>query len=293
MPSITLKDIEAHRPDVLLPPDPEFAEEYRSSVEFGRRCAAEDTVAFVAICRNAMPWLPQTLRLVEETGAMFREWSAFVFENDSADDTKDCLLAWADQRQRCVSLNINGRPHLNATIAQERTVALAEYRAKCQRWVAHGKRPDWVIVFDTDPWGGWSIDGVATSIAWLDASDDLYGLASYSWAEATSGEHDARIPIHYDAFAARLNHWGRRDQQWFHLWHPAVGSPPVQFNSAFGQLAVYRTRAYLAGRYTGEDCEHVTLHRSIHRAGMGRIALNPSMRCVSFWVPNGGQHGGH
>lgn len=284
---ITRDEIELHRPDVLLPPDTEFADAYAVDAAYGRNIAARRSVAFVAICRNAMPWLPMTLNLVEQTGAMFRDWSAFIYENDSSDDTKDALIQWADHDQRRVSLNVNGRPHLNHTTDQERTHALAEYRTACQWHVAHGTKPDYVVVFDTDPWGGWSIDGVATSIAWLDASDDLYGLASYSWAEATSGEHDARIPIHYDAFAARLNHWGRRDQQWFHLWHPAVGSPPVQFNSAFGQLAVYRTRAYLAGRYTGEDCEHVTLHRSIHRAGMGRIALNPSMRCVSFWVPNG------
>lgn len=284
---ITRDDIERHRPDVLLPPDDEFADAYSVDVAYGRDIAARRSVAFVAICRNAMPWLPITLNLVEQTGAMFRDWSAFIYENDSSDDTKDALTEWADHDQRCVSLNVNGRPHLNHTTDQERTLALAEYRTQCQWHVAHGTLPDYVVVFDTDPWGGWSIDGVATSIAWLDASDDLYGLASYSWAEATAGEHNARLAIHYDAFAARLNHWHRRDQQWFHLWHPVVGSPPVTFHSAFGQLAVYRTRAYLAGRYTGEDCEHVTLHRSIHRAGMGRMALNPSMRCVSFWVPNG------
>lgn len=292
MPRITLEEVDAHRPDVLLPPDAEFAEEYRSSVEFGRRCAADDTVAFVAICRNAMPWLPRTLNLVEETGAMFREWSAFVYENDSDDDTKDCLLAWADQQQRCVSLNINGRPHLNATIAQQRTVALAEYRAKCQRWVAHGKTPDWVIVFDTDPWGGWSVDGVASSIGEIVRDPSWFGLASYSWCELPS-QH-GNFVAQYDAFAARLNHWNRRDQNWFHHWHPAVGSPPVQFNSAFGQLAVYDAESYLAGTYDGSDCEHVTYHRSIaERTGL-RFGLNPSSRCVSFWVPrDGGQHGGH
>ena len=295
---ITPDEIYAHRPDVLLPPDPEFVEEYAQAVQFGRDNASRSTVALVAICRNAMPFLPQTLQLVEETGAMFKSWSAFVFENDSADQTKDVLKEWADNRQRCVSLNTNHRPHLNHTISQERTVALAEYRAECQSWVRHGERPDFVVVFDSDCWGGWSVDGVATSIAHMAMDSSWYGLASYSWAEADTSM--GPMPIHYDAFAARINHWARRDQNWFHHFHPAVGSPPIEFNSAFGQLAVYRAERYLQGRYSGEDCEHVCFNRSIarvaeidegdyyHGPSYTRFGLNPSSRCVSFWVP---QHG--
>lgn len=304
MPQITLEEVEAHRPDVLLPPDAEFAEAYASDVKHGRERAAEATVAIVGICRNAMPWLPQTLRLIEETGSMFKAWRAYFHENDSADDTKDCLMAWQDGSQRCVSLNVNGRPHLNATIAPERTHALAEYRTACQRWVAHGERPDFVIVVDTDPWGGWSVDGVATSIAHMYLDRSWYCLASYSWCEMNVGGQ--AFPAHYDAFAARWGGWQRRDQQWFHHWHPRVGGAPLEFHSAFGQLAVYRAERYLQGTYSGEDCEHCTFHRSIEtQAALDdgdyydgptytRLGLNPSSRCVSFWVPQDGrQHGSH
>lgn len=298
MPQITADEIAAHRPDVLLPPDPEFAEEYAADVRIGRERASEATVAIVGICRNAMPWLPQTLRLIEETGSMFKSWSAFIYENDSADDTKDCLMAWQDHGQRCVSLNVNGRPHLNTTIAPERTHALAEYRMACQRWVAHGERPDFVIVVDTDAWGGWSVDGVATSIAHMEYDRSWYCLASYSWCEMNAGGHP--WPAHYDAFACRWGGWQRRDQNWFHLWHPRVGGSPLEFHSAFGQLAVYRTCRYLQGTYSGEDCEHVTFHRSIETqaalydgdyydgAAHTRLGLNPSSRCVSFWMPRDG-----
>lgn len=298
MPQITLEEIEAHRPDVLLPPDAEFAEDYVRRAKYGRHIAADCSVALVAICRNALPWLPMTLQLVEQTGAMFGEWSAYIFENDSTDGTKDVLATWADGQQRQVSLNENGRPHLCHTIDQERTHALAEYRTACQRWVRQGEPSDYVIVFDTDPWGGWSVDGVATSIAEMAIDDSWYGLASFSWCEMDIAGQP--FPAHYDAFAARLNHWQRRDQQWLHHWKPPVGSPPVEFRSAFGQLAVYRTQRYLQGTYSGEDCEHVTFHRSIeryasfdegdyyHGPSYTRLGLNPSSRCVSFWVPHGG-----
>jgi hypothetical protein len=284
---ITLEDIEQHRPDALLPPDPEFAEDYANALVAGREFAAEAGVAIVGICRNAMPFLPQTLGLIEETGSMFRSWSAFLFENDSEDGTKEVLSSWTDGRQRHASLNINQRPHLNHTIAQERTVALAEYREQCQHWVRQCEPVDYVIVVDTDPWGGWSVDGVMTSIAHMTWDQSWYGLASYSWAEVNTPQ--GPMPIHYDAFAGRLGGWQKRDQQWFHHWHPRVGGPPIEFHSAFGQLAVYQADDYLSGRYTGEDCEHVCLHRSIKQRNT-RLGLNPSSRCVSFWVPNGGQH---
>jgi hypothetical protein len=165
MATITLDEIERHYPDVLLPPDPEFAEDYATAVQVGRHLAKDRTVALVAICRNAMPWLPRTLALAEQTGAMFREWSCFIYENDSADETKQVLAAWSDGQQRHASLNDNGRPHLNYTTEPVRTHALAEYRTACQTFVRNGERPDYVIVFDTDPFGGWSVDGVATSVA--------------------------------------------------------------------------------------------------------------------------------
>jgi hypothetical protein len=282
--TITAADIEAHRPDVLLPPDEEFAAAYAADVRIGREIAADRTVALVAICRNAMPWLPQTLGLVEETGAMFRSWSAYVFENDSEDETKDVLAAWADGTQRQVSLNVNHRPHLSHTIATERTVALAEYRTQCQWWVRHGEPCDYVVVFDSDAWGGWSVDGVATSVAHIERGD-WWGLASHSWCEL--GTPNGAFPAGYDAWACRWTWWNQRSHDWFHHLHLPVGSRPVEMNSAFGQLALYRSDAYLRGRYSGETCEHVPYHKSIaeHADTRGRFGLNPSSRVVSFWVP--------
>lgn len=304
MPTVTLEEIARHDPDVLLPPDPEFADAYADAVAIGREVARDKTVAMVAICRNAMPWLERTLPLVERTARLFRESSVFIYENDSTDGTKDVLAAWADGQTRHASLNDNGRPHLNYTTAPVRTHALAEYRAACQQFVANGETPDYVIVFDTDPWGGWSVGGVANSVGQMQSDDTLYGLAAYSLGQWGPPITERPMAVHYDAFAARLNHWTQRDQNWFHLWHPPVGSEPVEFRSAFGQLAIYRGYRYLQGRYTGEDCEHVTFHRSIetaagnmlgdYYAGVShtRLALNPSMRCVSFWIPEEAKRGG-
>lgn len=281
---ITLEEVERHHPDVLLPPDAEFASEYAELVAEGRDIASGSSVAFVFLARNSMPWLPQTLQRIEEAGSRFASWAAFAMENDSADDTKEVLKAWADNDRRNASLNINHRPHLSHTMTQERTIALAEYRNQCQWWVRHREPVDYVAVVDSDSWGGFSVDGLMTSLAHM-ARSDWWGLASFSWAEVNQGGN--RIPIHYDAWACRWTWWGQRDHQWFHMWLPPCGSRPVEMNSAFGQLAIYKADHYLRGTYTGETCEHVGLHRSIaqHPDTRGRFGLNPSSRAVSFWVP--------
>ena len=284
---ISLADIQRHDVDRLLPPDEEFSEEYARRVKLGLQAAERRSVAFVAICRNAMPFLPFTLQRVEQAAKMFRHAWAFIYENDSTDETKDFLTYWKDQGpDRACSLRSFGRPHLNFTKSHERTHALAEYRNQCRLWVATETSADYVVVFDADPWGGFSVDGIANTIGHLEDFDEYQnasGMASYSWCEWGPPVWSQPTICHYDAWACRWNWWQERQNMvWFHLWHPPVGSPPVRMNSAFGQLAVYRAADYIAGQYKGGDCEHVPFHKSLG----GDFYLNPSSRVVSFWIPN-------
>lgn len=287
MATISLSEIEQHRPDLLLPPDEEFSDSYGEFEMLGRERARSLRVAFVAICRDAMPFLPFTLQMVREAGECFCDWKAFIFENDSTDGTKDFLSQWADGSRTVAEMVDNGRPHLSFTKEQSRTVALAEYRNQCRRWVdAHARNFDYVVVFDTDPWGGFSVGGVMNTIARMQSDEYYYAsaMASYSWCEWGPPVWSRPTLCHYDGWACRWTWWKeRQDMLWFHLWHPPVGSPPVKMNSAFGQLAVYRREGFLRGVYSGEDCEHVPLHRTMG----GDLYLNPSMRCVSFWIPEG------
>ena len=288
MPTVNLTafadEIRRHDPDVILPPDTEFADEYWRRVEYGRQQAKQRRVALVAICRNAMPFLPRTLSLVEKTGEMFADWRAFIFENDSTDGTKDVLKAAAGGKLS-VATTDNGRPHLNYTKTSDRTIALAEYRNNCRLWCESQCRDyDYAIVFDTDAWGGWSIDGIANTIGHLE--DDEYrnasGMGSYSWAVWGPPVWPQPTECQYDAWACRWTWWQERQNMlWFHLWHPPVGSPPVRMNSCFGQLGVYRLGDYISGTYAGGDCEHVAHWKSMR----GDCYLNPSQRVVSFWVP--------
>jgi hypothetical protein len=285
MPAITFSEIARHQPDTLLPPDPDFEAEYGAAVSEGIAAASQKRVAMVAICRNAMPFVSMTLSRVIKTGAMFRDWKAFIYENDSVDGTKEFLAKAAQEESRISVLSVdNGLPHLNYVKTPDRTVPLAEYRNACRDWCRDNASDfDYCIVFDTDPWGGWSVDGVATTIGYLESPEyaAAAGMGSYSWCEWGPPIWPRPMFCQYDAWACRWNWWEERhNMTWFHLWHPPVGSPPVKMNSCFGQLAVYRMGNYLAGQYRGGDCEHVHHWRTCG----GDCYLNPSQRVVSFWI---------
>ena len=272
------------RPEDFWHVDPAFADQYRTKVERGKAIAAESSVVVLGCARDCQKNLSNSLFLVNELGACFESAIGCVFENDSVDDTKKILKRDAPGWLTVINETKN-RPHLQG-FEPDRTIALAEYRNRCLDWGKdHALTADFVVVVDLDADGGFSVDGVLNSLAWLEQFHDAAGMASFSLYRVTGDEGGEKYAQH-DAWAARLNHWDDRYQRgvgsWFHYWFPPVGSEPVRFYSAFGGLAVYRASAYYAGRYRGGDCEHVPFHRSVREAtGLG-MYLNPGSRFATL-----------
>lgn len=279
------------RPEDIWPVDERYIESYDSHVSFGREEARRRRLAVVSICRNAMPHLPNTLALVEELAGMWRDCQYFVYENDSSDDTAAVLDEYARLRPWVtVRHDTLGREDFRG-FQPERTHRLAEYRSRCQAWVAErSKAFDYVAVLDTDPHGGFSTEGVLNSLGWLCEymghscrPREPGAMASHS-LYMVKAEKDGKPAIGlagYDAYAARLSWWeDLRMHDWFHALLLPVGSQPVPFNSAFGGLCLYRRDAYLSLEYGGGDCEHVIAHRAMQRAGY-QLWLNPGCRYVA------------
>jgi hypothetical protein len=272
-------------PDDYWNSEPAYQKQYDGFVDMGRAMAADAKLCVLSIARNAMPHLTNTLSLLEQAVAPFKQAVFYAYENDSTDGTGEELVRFAETRPWvAVERASLGRPDLRS-FEEDRTVALAEYRNRCRLWAkANAPDFDYYAVLDTDPHGGFSPAGLLNSVGWLghyasDSRKNPAGMASISLWSGIGDEGELRL-AHYDAWAARLNYWDdRRDHRWFHLWLPPVGSTPVPFHSAFGGLAVYRNCAFLAPgvEYVGGDCEHVALHKSMSAAGY-QMYLNPGCR---------------
>jgi len=277
--------------------EPPYQEQYDKYVAIGRESAARSSVCFLAIARDAMPFLENTLVLLEETAGFFKSASLYVYENDSTDGTTQMLTSFAESRPWATHEHATlHRPDYRG-FEEDRTIALAEYRNRCRRWAVQSARDcDFVLVIDMDPMGGFSPEGVLNSIGWLDAYGTEQcrslrpgGMASVSlWASTHADQEGAIRVMQYDAWAARLNWWeDRRQHGWFHELLPPVGSEPIPINSAFGGLAVYRSQAFFADgvEYVGGDCEHVALHKTMRQAGY-QMYLNPGCRYAAV-IPHG------
>jgi hypothetical protein len=283
---VTMTD--EHMPDNVLPVDPEFATQYAQVTADGAIKATDSTVAIVGLARNLGDLLPETMRRIYETAHRFEDFRIIIVENDSTDGTKDYLSEWAaeDPDHVIVQMTDTGRPQLRG-FEPQRMQAMAEYRNQCHDLVAkHYPQADYVIVLDTDAWGGWSVQGVLNGIGWHELLPQAGGLMSVSLFKhpgiLVAGEVHW---CHYDQFAFRWFGWRQRLESWFSFWLPQPGAEPLPVNSAFGGLGIYKTAAYLSSRYSSPDgdCEHVHFHKMMKGKGW-TIHLNPAQRCVMSWL---------
>lgn len=286
-------------PKRLVYPLERFGDSFKSRAATGFEVIQQSKVAFVGLARNCAVRLAENLGRLESLAATAREWCLHIESNDCEDATLDVLHDFTKQhKQATFHYQVLGRRQYGAEFAGPRTIALAEYRDACQRWVkACAADADYVVVIDWDQWGGWSHAGFMNGLGWLVELQGAYGMASVSLAEypmLSMGED--RKPkvapnwVQYDAWALRMNStwddYTAGQGGWKHQWLPPVGSDPVRVCSAFGGLAIYRRDAYLKGTYDGTtDCEHVPFHDSIARATGQHLYLCPSMRCLMSWLP--------
>jgi hypothetical protein len=281
--------------DSIWPVEDKYLDGYERHVAVGRDVALRTKVVFLAIARDAMPHLTNTLALVEESAAMFREAVFYVFENDSTDGTDAVLKEFAASRPWVTTEHATlDRPDVRG-FEPERTVRLAEYRNRCRDWaIKNHPDADYVIVLDLDPHGGFSTAGILNSIGLLcelrssTLQPALAGAMASMSLFVSKGRDGSPGVAQYDAWAARMNFWedrrgGPGGMAWFHMLLLPIGSPPVPMNSAFGGLCVYAADAFyaLGVRYEGSDCEHVLLHKNMRAAGY-QLYLNPGSRYIAI-----------
>jgi len=276
-----------------LPHEP-FTAMHAERVEAGVNVLRNSNVAFVGLARNCAVRLAQNLGRLEQLQDLCGRWSLHVESNDCEDATLSVLHDYCrDKPQATFHYSVLGRESYGGEFAGRRTIALAEYRDACQRWVrACAKDADYVVVIDWDAWGGWNHEGVLNGFGWLESLTACYGMASVSLFQHDFGSGPAWV--HYDLWALRgvgqpecyfdtyQNGYGGFGFSWL----PPIGSPPSIVASAFGGMCIYRTAPYLSGSYDGvKDCEHVEFHRSIANANDRMyMCVNPSQRTLMSWI---------
>ena len=280
-------------PEQLIYPLEAFGEAFTARATEGMARLKQARVAFVGLARNCATQLEGNLQRLEQLVQDCGSWQLHIEANDCEDDTVPVLADFCKRHtQATFHYQILGHANFGAEFAGRRTIAMANHRDACQRWVRScAADADYVVAIDFDQWGGWSHAGLLNGIEWLVEMPGAYGMASVSLFQYDFGAGPQWC--HYDLWA--LRGVGQADCYWDtyqnghggfgYFWLPAIGSPPVLVSSAFGGLCVYRTDGYLKGTYDGTaDCEHVPFHQSIAKATGQHLYMNPSQRCVMSWM---------
>ena len=281
-----LQDFEELSIDEFLPPHEQFVDKYNHYLKLGKNIAKNSKIVTVALARDCDKHLVNSISRIQSLDC--KESEIFIFENDSKDTTKVILKELSNTHKniqiQCID---NNREYLQNR-SRSRTNALAEYRNICLEWVRDNCSDyDYTIVLDLDADLGFSIEGIYNSLGWLDSLNNAGGIGSYSLLFRNIER--GFVLCHYDSFAARLNDWKPTSEDcdqnntWFREMHPLIGSEPFHLYSCFGGLAIYKTKAFLSGKYSGElGSEHVQFHKDLYDNGY-KMYLNPSSRFFSVY----------
>lgn len=260
-------------PESWFVPSPERERPYRALVDRGRSIMRDRRVVICGLARDSAHTLPETIARIERLGEMFADYRVVIYENDSQDATRRILDDWAKSDPRVVILTESlGDPNNPPVSCLQRARRMAYYRNRYREFVAVAYADfDHVIVVDTDLRVGWSYDGVANTFGHTDWDFvGSYGVIRRSFLTQT-------LLVQYDAWAfRRKGSYARLTTKEANHMFWQRGDPIVEVASCFGGLGVYRIEAMIHCQYDGCDCEHVTFHRAMQNAGLGRIYLNPS-----------------
>jgi hypothetical protein len=225
----------------------------------------------------------------------FKKANVVIVENDSKDNSKDMLRAWAAERSH-ITLLLDDfgtqtvpdarSTNFNPSYSRARIEKLAFHRNRYLDQAATVAGLEYVIVLDLDLYRI-DIDGIAHA----------FGQAIPWDAQFANGRiSDSRRPelgdFYYDTYAL----WELGDcapqtetklaAYWEKLQPLTKGMPLFAVQSAFGGLGLYRWDALRGHRYGVEEnddsrveviVEHAYIHRRMIETGHSRLFINPSM----------------
>jgi hypothetical protein len=227
---------------------------------------------------------------VEALAATYDDHAVVIVENDSTDDTRAILEAWASGRPQVRLIRMDGAEDDYPL----RTDRIARARNLC---LAFAREPDFAdfddfVLLDFDDVNSTPIDVAAFTAAraWLWGHRDRKAVFANPQ------------PFYYDVWALRHPEWSPNDcwaeirsstgkmslleARRRHIFPRQISIPadsePILVDSAFGGLAIYRRAAAVHARYDGIDesgqeiCEHVAFNRAV-AGNSGKMAIFPAL----------------
>jgi hypothetical protein len=257
---------------------------------------ARSSVCICALARDCAPALANNLPLLDRLCARFDKAQVIIVENDSKDESKAVLRAWAGARSHIkLLLDDFGTKRVpdtesttyNPSYSRFRVENLAFHRNRCLDLAASLPGLEYLIVVDIDL-QRIDIDGIAHAFGQTVPWDAQFANGRYSdpWRPQLRD-------FYFDTYALwELGDSETQTERKIACYQQTLqplrkGMPLLAVQSAFGGLGIYRWDAIRGHRYGVEQnrsdgrveviCEHAFIHRRMIDAGHNRLFINPSM----------------
>jgi hypothetical protein len=220
-----------------------------------------DKVLICGVCRNIEQAIANTRRSVSDLGSRFSDYRFIAYENNSTDNTKKILHAWAEKDPHFIFLSEQLSKKSLASQLEMKILHRTEKIARARNIVLdQAMRKDfddfkYVIWADLDFLEPWDVDAIVATILHPEQEwDAVFANGAYDLFALRTPD----LPIGFELIGDI--YWGNLDRI-RSCFHMDINDPWKRVYSAFGGIGIYKREAMRGCRYSGvvnRDLEKMT-----------------------------------
>jgi len=204
-------------------------------------------VLICGVCRNVEKHVPKVIENAESLGKRFADYQVIIYENNSSDETANLFKKWSLENSRVLFLS----EYLSS---DEMPKARTEKIARARNMVLTAARDekyqtfDYLFMVDLDSGCAWPIDEIIRTVNSEKEWDCVSANDLYSHGNVYRDRYsfrDARYPFGPELIGDAW--WGLMNKTKFKIDQPEW----LSVYSAFGGMAIYRTKSILPFSYSG------------------------------------------
>jgi hypothetical protein len=262
-------------------------------------------VVIVGSLKNSSKYLDMIFFNLELLENIFNQVAYVFVENDSKDDTKKKLCDWGKKRKKFKLISFDGLDAYEANRTVRLEITRNAYISFIKENSEFSQKFDYVIIMDMDDVSTHRLteDSIVQSVKFLTSQQDIAAVFAnqlYSYYDLWALRHETLCPFDFwhKVLITALN--GKSDEAAFNDVFSlvpsnfSIDSDPIQVDSAFGGLGIYKMRYITQNKssYRGYDyiyylndspnftkiqtCEHVSFHQGIKSIG-GKLYIYPGL----------------
>ncbi len=286
--------------DVTIFPQKDFkckrnCDEYYSRIDYGYKIMKTKKVIFGGLCINIADKIDDLEKRFIYIGNYFNDYKVIIFENDSADGTRDLLkelckkndkfeLIECEEATDCIFKTEGASEH--GIFSSNRMEKMVFYRNKVLKKIKKYNDFDCFCIIDLDLGGPISIDGIAHTFSHYKDWDAISanGLNGITLSLGN--------PIYYDYLAYKDDNIDteKRKLDYLPMFYQVnkfkVGDSIKKVKSGFAGMSFYKMEILDKDiDYTPSNnvykCEHIIFHENMIKNGYDKIYINPNMLLLS------------